>query len=126
RHGPGHAPERRRDVALPDRRLVGAVVEARARVLPRAGLLDRRRPPAAGPPRPPVRAPRPAPRGAMAAGSGGPPGSRFPTTSSPSGRSIGAPHTRHNAPLGPFATGPSSASWSAPTGSKLVVVSDGG
>jgi hypothetical protein len=60
----------------------------------------------------------------MAAGSGAPPVNRRPRSASggsPAGSSIGAPHFRQIGPFGLVATGPSSASWSAPTGSKFVV-----
>src|SRR5712671_2608465 len=81
------------------------------------------RPPAEPPDRPPRRAPPPRAGFASASGFGGPPGSRAPTSSTPSGSGTSAPQ-RRQIPVSPFrATGPSSASWTAPTGSKFVVKS---
>jgi hypothetical protein len=60
---------------------------------------------------------------ANASGLGSPPGSFAPTTTG-SGSSTGAPHFRQMPPFsGSLATGPSSASWSAPTGSRDEVKS---
>ena len=52
---------------------------------------------------------------------GAPPASRSPTGSLPSGITIGAPHLRQSQASPRCATGPSSASWMAPTGTSFVV-----
>src|SRR5690606_12988133 len=115
-----------------ERRLAGAAGAHRSAAAPLAAaspLAAARRP--ERPVRPPVRpapvvrdAPRPPRVGrASASGFGGPPDRRRPTRSSPSGSSIVAPHLRQ-IPVSPLrATGPSSVSWTAPTGSWFVVKS---